>query len=144
MQADMQQRGDSGANRKVSHAAIITRSFCCRSQYAIFARLVDFPTPLTPTKTIEYGKPFPCFARTSASTSTLCLGDSTRVIALSIADRTRVDTPVKEASFLPSSVAATDEHTLAATSDETLRSCTHGLDHNQRNSNDAQALEDGI
>jgi len=30
---------------------------CCPSQYAILARLVLLPTPLTPQKTMTYGRP---------------------------------------------------------------------------------------
>ncbi len=46
--------------RKVSQAAMRTLMLCWPSQYAILARLVDLPTPLTPQKTMTYGRPRSC------------------------------------------------------------------------------------
>jgi len=42
-------------HRKVSHAAIKTRSPFCSSQKQTLDKLVLFPTPLTPTKVMLYG-----------------------------------------------------------------------------------------
>ncbi len=43
---------------KLSHAANITDNLAFLSLYATLAKLVDFPTPFTPTNTITYGLSF--------------------------------------------------------------------------------------
>mmetsp|Transcript_12502 Transcript_12502/g.50235 ORF Transcript_12502/g.50235 Transcript_12502/m.50235 type:complete len:330 (+) Transcript_12502:1040-2029(+) len=104
----------------VSHAAIITLTSCCRSQYATLDRLVDLPTPLTPTKTIVYGLPASLAALTSRRISTDRLGVKILVSASSIAVRTIADSEENDASFLPRRDAATDSHSLSAMSSATF------------------------
>ena len=106
--------------RKVSHAAIITLTSCCRSQYATLDRFVDLPTPLTPTKTIVYGLPASFAARTSRRISTLRFGVKILVSASSIADRTMADSELNDASLRPLSDAATDSHSRSAMSSATF------------------------
>mmetsp|Transcript_13938 Transcript_13938/g.30238 ORF Transcript_13938/g.30238 Transcript_13938/m.30238 type:complete len:216 (-) Transcript_13938:1064-1711(-) len=60
--------------RNVSHATMSTFLPWCMSQAQTLARLVDLPTPLTPTNTILYGLPAAFAAMTSRRTSMDCFG----------------------------------------------------------------------
>eukprot|EP00982_Pelagococcus_subviridis_P004036 29028-Pelagococcus_subviridis.AAC.3 len=106
--------------RKVSHAAIMTRTSCCKSQYATLERFVDFPTPLTPTKVITYGRPDAFAVLTSRRTSTERVGVRMRVSASSIARLTIALSDENDASFRPLSDAATDSHSRSAISSATF------------------------
>mmetsp|Transcript_2938 Transcript_2938/g.7275 ORF Transcript_2938/g.7275 Transcript_2938/m.7275 type:complete len:318 (-) Transcript_2938:76-1029(-) len=106
--------------RKVSQAASITFSPWLLSQKHTLERDVDLPTPLTPTNTHTYGRPLALHARTSRSTSMLCLGVRMRVRPSSRAPLTAFLTPLKPLIFFPSSEAATLVHSLSAMSNATF------------------------
>lgn len=65
--------------RKLSQAAKETENPFVLNKYAIFAKFVDLPTPLTPIKTITNGLPSSFLCKAIANKSILFFGVSTEI-----------------------------------------------------------------
>mmetsp|Transcript_8692 Transcript_8692/g.36229 ORF Transcript_8692/g.36229 Transcript_8692/m.36229 type:complete len:410 (-) Transcript_8692:533-1762(-) len=106
--------------RKVSQAAIFTLRPFCMSHAVILARLVLFPTPLTPTKTMLNGLPLAFTSRTSLRTSMCLFGVRMRSRADFMASCTTLFVDVKLARFLPTRLSAMLLHSWSDTSEATF------------------------